>query len=195
MNQSGISVVQARTSIKSINVALEGLTPLLVNRFHEDAQLEASSGVHSRKERLTPEDDAKERLYWNDEIGCYLPAENLRQSIIAAGSRHKIGRKGASGDLAAALYIEPFALPLAGDWHVDTRPVVIPATRGRVLRHRPMFDHWRLELTLRVDAQLVDLGLVRMVVDDAGNYEGVGDFRPARKGPYGRFMVVRWELC
>ncbi len=179
---------------KSIAVTLKGLTPLLVNRFHEDAQLEASSGVHSRKERLTPDEDAKDRLYWNDEIGCYFPAENVRQAIIAAGSRHKIGRKGASTDLAAALYIEPFALPLTGNWHVDSRPVVIPATRGRVLRHRPMFDDWRLDLTLHVDAQLIDLALVRRVVDDAGNYEGIGDFRPARKGPFGRFVVVRWEL-
>src|SRR6266849_1524934 len=80
------------------SVKIEGQTPLLVNRFHEEAQAEATSGVHSRKEKLSPEEDAANRLYKN-EAGIYFPAENIRQSIIAASGRHKIGRRSASSDV------------------------------------------------------------------------------------------------
>lgn len=175
------------------SITIKGITPLLINRFHEEAQEEASSQIHSRKERLSPEEDAKGRLYWTEQTGNYFPAENLRQSLIAAGSRHKIGRKAASYDLAAALYIAPFCLPITGGWKVDTRPVVIPATKGRILRHRPIFDEWEITFELNTDERLVDVDFVKKIVQDAGDYIGIGDFRPARKGVHGRFTVVNWQ--
>lgn len=178
--------------MKAFAVTISGVTPLIINRFHEEAQTEATGGVHVRKERPSPEDDAADRLYQN-ENGPYFPAENLRQSIIAAASRTKIGRRSATTDVAAALFVTPFAMPVIGEWHVDSRPVVIPATRGRILRHRPMFDEWTIELTIQVETELIDAATVRRILDDAGNYVGIGDFRPARKGPYGRFRVDNWS--
>jgi hypothetical protein len=180
--------------VERISVRITGQTPLLVNRFYEEAQAEATSGTHSRsRDRPSPEEDAANRLYRLTDGSIYFPAENLRQSIITAAGRHKIGRRSATFDLAAALLIEPVAMPLRGEWSVDARPVVIPATRGRVLRYRPIFAEWSIEATLQVDTRLVDIKLLRRVVDDAGDYVGIGDFRPARKGPYGRFVVDRWE--
>ena len=178
--------------MKTYTVQISGITPLIVNRFHEEAQHEASSGVHSRSERPSPQQDATDRLYQNGD-GPYFPAENLRQSIIGAASRTKIGRRSATTDVAAALFITPFALPITGEWHVDSRPVVIPATKGRILRHRPMFDHWSITLDLQVDTDLIDAATVRKILDDAGNYVGIGDFRPVKRGPYGRFRVDSWH--
>jgi hypothetical protein len=37
-------------------------------------------------------------------------------------------------------------------------------------------------------------GIARRLVDDAGRKVGLGDFRPWRRGPFGRFTVVRWEI-
>ncbi len=176
----------------TFNVQVQGLTPLLINRFHKDAAAEATSGSHSRKERLSPEEDAASRLYSNGH-GPFFPAENIRQSIIAAAGRHKIGRRAATSDVAAATYVSPFEIPLQGEWHVDARAIVIPATKGRVLRYRPMFDEWSLNFNLQLDTDLVSERLMRDIVTDAGRLVGVGDFRPARKGPYGRFQVVTWE--
>ena len=176
----------------TVGVTIVGLTPLIINRFHEAAAEEATSGMHSKKERPGPEEDAAQRLYQNG-VGPYLPAENIRQSIIEAAKRHKIGRRAATTDTAAAVYISPFELPLEDDWHVDSRAVVIPATGGRILRHRPMFDEWSIGFKLQIDNDLVDERMVRAIVEDAGRLVGLGDFRPARKGPYGRFNVVSWE--
>lgn len=175
-----------------INIIIRGVTPLIVNRFHEEAQAEASRGVHSRKETMTPEEDARNRLYMVDEKP-YVPAENLRKSLIEAAKRHKIGRRAATTDVAAALFITPFALLLEGEWTVDSRPVVIPATQGRILRHRPIFHEWSLSFLLQVDTDLLDADLARRILDDAGNYVGIGDFRPARTGPYGRFRVDSYQ--
>jgi hypothetical protein len=35
--------------------------------------------------------------------------------------------------------------------------------------------------------------LFRAIVDDAGKRVGLGDFRPATKGPYGRYVVTSWK--
>lgn len=178
--------------ISTIKVQVTGITPLLVNRFHEEAAIEATSGTHSRKEKLSPEEDARMRLYSNGN-GPYVPSEWLRQSIIGAASRHKIGRRAATTDVAAAVYVAPFEIPLQGDWHLDSRAIVIPATKGRLLRYRPMFDEWKLDFSVQIDTDLVSERLIRDILTDSGRLVGIGDFRPARKGPYGRFSIVSWE--
>lgn len=170
----------------TVQVQIEGITPLIVNRFHEDDL------IQTRKERPGPEEDAANRLYRNGEGTCY-PAENIRQSIIGAAARHKIGRRAATTDVAAGIYISPFELPLTETWHVDSRAVVIKATGGRVMRHRPMFDEWSINFQLRIDTDLVSERLMRDVLDDAGKLVGLGDFRPAKKGQFGRFSVTNWE--
>lgn len=180
--------------IATFQVRIEGITPILINRFHEEAQEEASSSFRSaRKERLSPQEDAASRLYSNDN-GSFLPAENIRQSIIEAAKRFKLGRRAATTDVAAAVYLSPFELPLEGEWHVDSRAVVIPATGGRILRHRPMFDDWSVVFKLQIDTDTgIDERLIKEVVSSSGKLVGIGDFRPARKGPYGRYNIALWE--
>lgn len=178
--------------IRTFQVTISGLTPLLVNRFHEEAAEAATSGIHSRKEKLTPQEDAASRLYTNG-VGTYIPAEWLRQSLIGAASRHKIGRRAATADVAAAVYVAPFEIPLEGEWHIDSRAVVIKATGGRILRYRPMFDQWGVTFRLEIDADLVGERLIKDILIDSGRLVGIGDFRPARKGPYGRFVITDWQ--
>lgn len=63
------------------------------------------------------------------------------------------------------------------------------------MAHRPRVDAWRCSFTLDVDTSMFTVNLIRAVVDDAGKKIGLGDFRPARKGPFGRFVVVGWEAA
>jgi len=179
--------------MKQVEVGITGVTPLLVNRFHEEAQESATSGIRTRKEHLGPKEDAELKLYRNEHSEPYFPSENLRQSMISAAARSKIGRRSAQSDAAAALYLEPYCLPILGEWEVDARPVVIRATGGRIVRYRPIFKDWSLRVRVNVDTDLLPLGLARKILDDAGNYVGIGDFRPQRKGPYGRFRVDGWN--
>jgi hypothetical protein len=79
------------------------------------------------------------------------------------------------------------------DWKVDTRPVRIPATGGRILRHRPCFDDWALKFTLEVDSANITVKLVQEIVEKCGSSIGLGDFRPDCKGPFGKFYISRWE--
>ena len=77
-------------------------------------------------------------------------------------------------------------------WSVDTRPVRIPSTGGRILAHRPIFYDWSLFFFLELDESVISPNLLREIVDAAGSRIGLGDFRPACKGPFGKFVVTHW---
>ncbi len=78
-------------------------------------------------------------------------------------------------------------------WEVDSRAVVVPSTGGRIICHRPRLDQWKLKFVLILDTKMFSPKLVRTIVDDAGSTQGLGDFRPSRKGIFGRFVVTNWK--
>lgn len=185
-----------------LKIRIEGTTPLICNRF-TDAAAEASSsgtrGSGSAKDRGTPLEIAESKLYSGLDGKPMIPQPNLLRCLIEGGRFHKTGKTqlttSKSSHLYACVSIEGAEISLihTQPWKVDTRAVRIPSTGGRILAHRPMFDDWALEFEVILDTSILGAKVFRMVVDDAGNRIGLGDFRPATKGPYGRFVVTRWE--
>lgn len=185
-----------------LNIRIEGTTPLICNRF-TDAAAEASSsgtrGSGSARDRGTPLEIAASKLYTGLDGDPMVPQPNLLRCLVEGGRFHKAGKTqlttSKSSHLYACVSIEGTEIPIIYEqpWKVDTRAVRIPSTGGRILAHRPMFDDWALEFEVLLDTEILGAKVFRMVVDDAGNRIGLGDFRPATKGPYGRFVVTRWE--
>ena len=64
---------------------------------------------------------------------------------------------------------------------------IVRVGTARVPRARPLFKTWKIDFKITVvDEQTWDAGTVRQVLEEAGKYQGVGDFRPL----YGTFKVV-----
>jgi hypothetical protein len=185
-----------------IDIAIQGRTPLICNRF-TDEQAQGSSGGHgpssAAAERGTPLEIAWSKLYLVNNKPV-IPQPNLLRCLIDGGQFHKAGKKQITTKKESMLYacvdIDGVAIEIIHKqpWKVDTRPVVIPSTGGRILCHRPMFDDWRLEFTVNLDTSIVSQSLFRLICDDAGNRIGLADYRPSKKGPYGRFHIVKWEV-
>ena len=184
----------------TIKIALAGKTPLLMHRFGDADQMAATAGTRSSisTDAQTPTELAEQSLY-RDEAGVVgLPGPNVFRALIDAGTFFKVGRSKVttqkSSILPAACSLDELFLPVTPDtWKVDTRPVRIPATGGRILRHRPCFDKWSLVFHLQLDTALIGPKLMREIVDAAGQRIGLGDFRPACKGPFGKFLVLEWK--
>ena len=174
-----------------IEVEIEGIRPLLQNRFPEEGYEAASRtkkqvGVH-------PKDDPKQKLYMLTDGTVYQPAEHLLRSMTKAAVNYKIGgrgRKTYKDIILSSVFITPEAIPhKIQKWVTDERSVVIKATRGRIIRRRPKFEKWNLAFTLDVQEEQIDAETIKRILDYAGQYVGIGDYRPR----FGLFMVTRFE--
>jgi len=189
--------------MKVVNLKIEGVTPLLVHKFSERAESEVTTNIRGSslgKERGTPKEQAESVAYRNKEKRLYIPASNLYRSLIEAGKFHKNGKKTVTTQKnslvpAGVSLIGNEDLPLTPqDYEVDSRPVVIPSTGGRIMRHRPRWDKWSLSFSIIINEEIFTETFVRQLVDDAGQKIGLGDFRPDRKGLFGQFRVVHWNV-
>lgn len=184
-----------------IKIKISGVTPLLMNKFTDAAQLKASRSVSNTfvGDRGTGEDQASARMYLNQDGWPCIPQPNVLRMLIDAGKFFKAGRSKittqASSLITSCVDVEGVMLPLiTPGWKVDTRPVRIPATGGRILTHRPCFETWALPFTVQLDESEIGVVLLREIVDKAGRAIGLGDFRPDRKGPFGKFVVDSWDV-
>lgn len=189
----------------NIRCSIQGSSPLLMNRFTEQAAAKVSAGTSAAITvgRSTPREQAEPKLYRSADGAPMVPGPNVFRGIVDAGVFHKANKRqltsARSSLIPAAVQLReiecPISNPFGGEvrWEVDSRSVVLPATGGRIMCHRPRFDAWQITFTLSVDDAMFSESLVRALVDDMGTKIGLGDYRPSRKGPFGRFLVVLWE--
>lgn len=185
-----------------ISVTIEGTTPLLCNRFTDEAQQKATSGTTTSLvgDRGTPREQAEKKLYLDDDGTFIIPQPNLFRCLIDAGKYFKAGKSKVttqkSSIIPSCVEVAGIAIPIdtKDGWEVDTRPVRIPSTGGRILCHRPCFNDWSLTFDVTLDTDTMGMKLFRELVDAAGKKIGLGDFRPDCKGPFGKFVVRVWEV-
>lgn len=191
-----------RGIMKTITVKIAGTTPMLCNRFTDEAAMSSSAGTRSATVggRGTPREQAEKKLYISEATGePMIPSPNLFRCLIDGGKFFKAGKSKVttlkSSLIPACVSIEELEIPIQSvdPWDVDTRAVRIPSTGGRILAHRPCFHSWKLSFTLELDEEVLDVRLLREIVDAAGKRIGLGDFRPDCKGPFGKFVVEQWD--
>lgn len=147
-------------------------------------------------EKLSKEEQAELSAYREPETKkLYVPGIALQRAFVSGATYSKgKGRSTLQKQVAACVLVTPEYVHLNQDAYIiDSRPVVIPATKGRMLRHRPRFDNWELSFTVSYDPQLLTITQLRTIIDDTGSRVGILDFRPEKKGPFGRFSVVEWK--
>jgi hypothetical protein len=178
--------------MKKIKIEITGVSPLLQHRFPVE---ESEAKIKNKK---SMQDDVERSLYRHPDGTIYQPAIHLICSLKKAGAKFKIPGQGkltyknliGSG----AIIIWPDAIPHKHQsFEIDARPVVVPATRGRVVRKRPVFKNWAFEFDLEYDEDEISSATLRELLDYAGKRVGIGDFRPERGGPFGRFMVSEFK--
>lgn len=187
---------------KQITVELEGVTPLLCNKFTDKAQMQATSGnsISTVGDRGTPMEIAESKLYLDLDGDVCIPQPNIFSAIIEAGKYFKAGKSKVTTKKSSLI---PSCVDIDGisfkiihkePWTVDTRPVRIPSTGGRILCHRPCFHDWKIKFDLVLDTTVLGVRLLREIVDKCGRAVGLGDYRPDCKGPFGKFKVSLWSV-
>ena len=176
-------------SLRKVEVGIKGVTPLLMHRF----PLEPIEAI----EKKTPQEQAEIAAYRIPDDGTlYIPGMNIQRALVSAATYSKGKGRGSLTKVAAAcIMVTPEYVSLGTkEYAIDCRPVVIKATGGRVARVRPRLDSWGCAFVVEFDDALLKETELRRIVDDMGNRVGLLDFRPERRGSFGRCMVATWKM-
>ena len=134
-------------------------------------------------------------LQWKDEIGLYIPAENIEATIRNGAKANKKGKDIEKFVEIETLYV-PFSIgeeltkeQLKTDLRYrDVRPMTV--NRAKVLRTRPRFDKWAITFILILNEDKIDIETIVNAMDFAGMYVGLCDSRPK----YGKFTTIIEEI-
>jgi len=167
-------------------VTVVGIRPLLQNRYAIVAGKKTS-----RKEEYNPEDEAKKCLCLTEDGKIFQPSTHFEASMTKEAVNYKLpsqGKKTYKDAFKAGVEVLPLEIIHKNqEYTVDVRPVVI--NRARVPKARPMFKEWELSFEIHVYDERISEGVLRDVLDNAGRFHGVGDYRPK----FGQFEVTGFE--
>lgn len=198
--KNGVSNDAEERIVKPFTVALtiEGVADLLFHRWSDDeveAKAKAAKGSQAKKT-----DNVESYVYRNDRGHICIPGRYVQRAIVEAARFEqdpRSPRKSAKDLAQAAVVATPLLSPIlvrgkpTDNWdYLDRQRVTVQ--RNAITRTRPAFTSgWqaRFELTSLLP-EYITPEFLRKLVDNAGRFIGVGDFRPT----YGRFVVTSWEL-
>lgn len=170
----------------TLDVIIKGTRPLLM---HSTAGMLKPKSTKVKSSEHDPVEEAAECLYLNDNKKICVPSMAVLSAMRKAATQLKkagAGKKTLRDFVFSGLQIEPDMIELPDQkYKIDIRPVVIQ--RARIMRARPIFKNWGLTFqVVIVDEMTWDAGMVRQVLEEAGKYQGLLDFRPL----FGTFEVV-----
>ena len=187
--------------MEMITYKITGTSPLLMNNPAAMLEPDSEGGLINAIRVYPKEEEAKKRLY-HDEKGFYIQAIAFRSAVIQATSGRSLDIPGIKKK-EKAIYVIPSCVFLAEEkaylvdgkdklikkYDIDSRRVVIKATKSGIIRHRPRFEEWNCYLSFKVDTLRIDEKIILQLLNEAGEKIGVGDFRPTKKGWFGLFKA------
>ena len=190
---------------KTLEFTLKGRSPLLMANPIK-VMMEAQ-GTKTRAKR-TQEEEAEMLTYRFDATGkdklgqLAFPAMGVRGRMMRALTGVRVKKLSASTLLGGSIFMkddgEQFPLydfdmnPLF-EYDIDLRRVVIQ-TQG-IIRARPKITEWILPCAFKYYPDILqDLQFIQNAIIEAGLRIGIGDYRPDKKGWFGTFELISFEV-
>lgn len=177
--------------MKKISVEINGVSPLLMNRFAD----KAIEGTSKKRTGAMAEEEIKDKLYLFDGVP-HLPAVYLRNAMTEASKQFKITGKGKSTYskiVGSTVDVAPEFFEIKGGYTPFRIAAVNPMTKGRMMVTRPRFDRWSVVFEIVLNDDGVPVSVINEILEHAGKYVGIGDWRPDKKGMFGKFMITSFK--
>jgi hypothetical protein len=186
----------------SVEVTIRGTSAMLFHRWQDAAVAEKAAAAKGSRAKKT--DNVESYLYRDEDKSICLPGEYLRQAIAGPQGAAKYrqdprsSRKSALDLYKASVVSLTELAPIttatdevAKTWdYLDSRRVTVQ--RAGITRVRPAFlAGWSATIVLSVlQPGYIPTPTLLEVLQDAGRFVGVGDFRPT----HGRFAVENYRI-
>ena len=184
-------------------VKIEGVSPISFNRYHATEHLEKESHDDYAKRTW------KEYCHYDKNGDIFIPPMMMKNVICESAKFLGIKVKGKGQNLytkhfiAGTLVTEPAPLginmrDLTIEKHRDAVFVPSSGVRGsgnRVMKYFPVFDEFAFQIKYHILDDTITKDVFEYVLTQAGQFIGIGRFRPINWGFYGRFTVkgIKWS--
>lgn len=188
--------------MQELTLKLTGRSSMLLhsdrgaNPIHPDT---IAHKVLTSKRKKTDEDHlaiarSEYMLGFYSSTGVVIPTTNVKSSIVEGAKLNKLGSafnrclmilddaveiKHSGPKTQDAMWKDPAC--------VDVRSVKVG--QARLMRYRPRLNDWSLVVSILFDEKMVERQQIVNAAENAGQYIGLGDYRPAKGGTFGRFFV------
>jgi len=135
-------------------------------------------------------------LYWSEELGLYMPWENIYSCMLKAAKSHKMGQK-----MGGISFDSPIGYKIITPNHNDLQKLrddpdnkfvrMVSIQRSKTLSCRPIFREWKIEFSFNSDPTFITKNEVKTILQTMSERGGLGVWRPTspQPGPYGRFNL------
>lgn len=184
--------------MKTYEVKIQGVSPILINRFKEQDEIPQKMKKSGKKDYGTPREQAVSSAYMDEDGKCWIPSTWVKGALTTVSSDYKLpsSRKSVKSVIGGAVipleekiyFCEKYTKKQI---EIDSRPCVVQ--RARIMRHRARFEKWSLVFHLEIEDSILEPSNVHEMMSDSGRRAGIGDFRASKGGPFGRFLVCSWK--
>lgn len=193
----------SETTLKPYDVKLRivGVTPLQQSREY--------TSTEPKSERETNDNYEKRTWFLRahiDEHGrVFHPAGAFKQALVSAAqyNSEKIkgeGQKTYTQKVRSGVCILTDLVTDRKKDDLKRRDVYARAqggkskNEGRVWKYFPTLEQWHAETVIRVYDPIITEDVLRRIITTAGQFIGIGTWRPENGGEYGRFYIDRFDV-
>lgn len=189
--------------LKTIQIPIIGVTPLIVHRFDEKSQKQieesgkAEIGMKQggkKKKIADPMEDYEASLYrLHDGSGYGFPAVAFKAAMVDTAYR-VYGKK--MTDMKAFFHViadDPVEnlVRIEGEPQLHESMVRVGGiTKVASPRYRAMFPKWKAKITIRFIQDVITEAELLALLQTAGFSCGVGEWRPQKDGMNGQWLIA-----
>lgn len=189
-----------------VKVVIRGLSPLLQNNPIQMGAKDTGSASMKRI-KYDPEVEAESTTYRDVNGALYVPSAAIFGCMLNAATALKLprSRKSLSTELKGAILgiVDVTGTPrqitvrdLKGNpqTEIDIFSSRCVIQKAGVIKHRAMINEWQLEFIVKYANDYIQQPQpIIEALERGGIMVGIGDYRPDKKGEFGRFEVVDSE--
>ena len=191
-----------------LNLNMKGIRPIILHNGRTadplDPWAKKLKSIAAKRKKTEEDHDLmgeiefEASLYWSDDLGVYMPVDNLHRMFLDACKKIRMGRE-SIGIMVDTEYGCPIIFPphknlkkLKAEPEARIRTLV--SIGGvKVVRTRPLVQTgWTMTIPVELDPDIIDRDTFGQIAEIAGHRIGLGDWRPAAPkvpGSFGRFAV------
>ncbi len=200
--------------IEKMFVKVEGVSPLIIHNGRTGNPLDPFTkrlkSLTSKRNKTDEDYEAilelawEAALYFDDEIGLYMPTENVYAGLLAAAKKHKFGPKVSAISFPVNV---GKGFPILTEGHLSFEALkadkenryirMVTIQKAKTVSCRPKFDKWKIDFEFEFDPTMFDPNELKTMIYTMTTRIGFGVWRPnsPKPGTFGKFKVneIVWE--